>query len=372
MAEIDTLAGLVLPESLGLRRNHVVAARYRPEGYEARYDFRTLAYDAVFLPRDGKIRIFCPKLANFEALFRNGLRLDGAPVRKLRIRREERFDIVEIAAPSGAAELTVTTGNWQGNLAITPTDPAPFAGTNCLMTLSRNNDLRWIRDWAEFHVREQGADAVLFFDNGSTAYTPADIDATLRSVPGLACVQVVSADFPFGPAGIKPHKFDANFLQRALLNLGPTRYLAEARAVLVCDLDELIWRGGDTSIFDATQKTRAGYMRIPGTWRFPRTDAGARVRHADHVLIDPSRSPCPPKYCIAPQGRLRGHVWATHCVTGLVWQSRHTATEVGFLHCQGISDFWKGRPMEAANRPLRPDPFAARVLERSLGATGSD
>lgn len=368
MAEIDTLRGLVLPESLGLLRDHVVAARYRPEGYDARYDFRTLAYDAVFLPRAGKLRIFCPKLANFERLFAKAdLRLDGAPVRRVRIRREERFDSVEISAPSGAAELTISLGDWKGRLAVSRADPAPFAGTNCLLTLSRNNDLVWIRDWAEFHVREQGADAVLFFDNGSTLYTPAEIDAALRSVRGLARVQVVRADFPFGPAGIKPRRFDANFLQRALLNLAPLRYLAEARAVLVCDVDELIWRGGETSIFDATVASRGGYLRMPGSWRFPRGNGTGAVRHADHVLIDPERSPCPPKYCVAPRGRLRGHVWATHRVAGLFWQRRHTTTSFGFLHCQGISDFWKGRPMETVSRPLRADPLAERVLARSLG-----
>ena len=142
--------------------------------------------------------------------------------------------------------------------------------------------------------------------------------------------------------------------------------------MLVCDLDELIRRGGDTSIFDATLATRAGYTRFPGAWRFPRTDASDPTRHADHVLIDPARSPCPPKCCIAPQGRLRGHVWATHRVAGLVWQRRHTAKQFGLLDCQGIPDVWKGRPMEAANRPLHTDPLAERVLERSLGATGTD
>ena len=50
-----------------------------------------------------------------------------------------------------------------------------FAGRNCLMTLSRDNALDWIRDWAAFHVREHGADAVLFFDNGSTDYRPEEI-----------------------------------------------------------------------------------------------------------------------------------------------------------------------------------------------------
>lgn len=369
MAEPDTLSGLVLPESLGLRRDHVVADRYRPEGYDDRYDFRTLAYDAVYFPLEEKVRLFCPKLANFQALFGKArLGLDGAPVRSVRLRREERSDIVEIRAVSGATCLTITVGEWQGTLAVARADPAPFRGTNCLMTLSRNNDLVWIRDWAEFHVREHGANAVLFFDNGSTLYGAEEIDAVLRSVAGLRCVKVVRADFPFGPAGIKPHKFDANFLQRAMLNLARLRYLAEARSVLVCDVDELIWRGGETSIFDATVASRGGYLRIPGAWRFPGANGTGWVRHADHTLVDPVRSPCPPKYCIAPRGRLRGHVWATHRVAGLVWQSRHLAKDFGFLHCQGISDFWKGRPMGTASQSLCSDPLAECVLARSLGA----
>lgn len=368
MAETGHLQGLVLPESLGLRRDHVVAQRLRPEGYDARYDFLTLAYDAVHLPQDRIVRVFCPKLANFETVLRRAaLHLDGKSVRIRRVRRHDRFDVAEIAAPAGATELSVSIEGWRERLAVAPADLVRFAGTNCLLTLSRNNDLDWIRDWAEFHVREHGADAVLFFDNGSTIYPPGEVDTVLRSVTGLREVHVVSVGFPYGPAGLKPRKFDANFLQRALLNLAPVRYLSGARAVLVCDVDELVWRRDGGTIFDATVASRAGYLRIPGSWRFPRDDGTAPVRHADHTLIDPDRSACPSKYCIVPQGRLRGHVWATHRVAGVIWQSRHTTREFGFLHCQGISDFWKGRPMRGNARPLRPDPLATEVLARAFG-----
>ena len=71
-----------------------------------------------------------------------------------------------------------------------------------LLTLSRNNDLRWIRDWVRFHVREHGADAVLFFDNGSTGYGPPEIEAALAGIGGVGRSVCVAAVFPYGPQGV--------------------------------------------------------------------------------------------------------------------------------------------------------------------------
>ena len=60
--------------------------------------------------------------------------------------------------------LSVGIDGWQEEVAVSPLGREAFAGRNCLVTLSRNNDLRWIRDWAAFHVREHGAEALLLFD----------------------------------------------------------------------------------------------------------------------------------------------------------------------------------------------------------------
>ncbi len=358
---IETLAGLVLPDEAGVRRAHIIPASQRPEGYDASYDFHTLFYDAVAMP--GAVWLFCPKLQNFRAL-PGGITIDGKPVRLGRIRRFERHDIVELPCTGAPERLEIAVGAWRGGVAISRCDRATFAGRNVLVTLSRNNDLAWIRDWVLFHQREHGADAVLFFDNGSTAYGVAEIEAMLADL-GVVAV-VVSAPFPFGPNGGARRKFAANFLQAGILNLARHRFLGPARAVLQCDVDELVLRRGGESVFDAAVGSRAGFLRFGGEWRFP-VATGAMPLHRDHYLRGPEGRSSPQKYCIVPDGPMRRRAWATHGLQGVWFGGRFVSDRFGFLHCYGISDFWKGRPKGEAERAREMDPEAREVLVRAFG-----
>lgn len=360
---IETLASVVLPETF--RRAHVVPERRRAPGYDAGYDFHTLCYDAIAVP--GAVWLFAPKTNGFEPLLRTGLTLDGRPARVTRIRRFERYDIVELPWTGPAPRLGVAAGGWQAEVQVTAADRGTFEGLNCLMTLSKNNDLAWIADWVRFHVAEHGAEAVLFYDNGSRDYGAAEVAETLAAIPGLKAVRVLSAPFLYGPQAKGRMKFRANFLQAALLNLSRWRFLAGARAVLQCDVDELIDRRGGAGIFDATVAARAQFVRVPGVWRFP--DSGGRMpRHRDHYLRGAEDKTCPPKYCIVPEGPMRGKSWATHGLHGVWFGKRFVREDYRFLHCYGISDFWKGRPQSAAEAAASVDPEARALLAQALPA----
>lgn len=359
---IETLAPLVLPDPH--RRDHVVPERLRIPGYDAGYDFHTFFYDAVHMPDRGALWLFAPKFAGFERLL-PGMTLDGAPARVRRIRRFERYDIAEITAPAAPRRLRVTVGDWSAEVTPSIADATTFAGRNVLLTLSRNNDLTWIADWVRFHVAEHGADAVLFYDNGSQGYGPEEIAAALAPLPGLRAVRVLSAPFPYGPQARGRQKFRANFLQAALLNLSRWRFLAPARAVLQCDVDELVDRRDGPSIFDATVASGHQFIRVPGVWRFP--NSGDRMpRHRDHILRGAEERTCPPKYCIVPEGPMRGKSWATHGLHGTWFGKRFIHRDYRFLHCYGISDFWKNRPKSAAATAAEIDPEAEALFARAL------
>ncbi len=366
MAEA-TLASIVVPARLGLRRDHVVPKRLRDDRSDAGYDFQTLVYDAVALPAHDAVWLFCPKLANFAAILRSAdLTIDGRPVRPHRIRRFERYDIVEFARLGEARLFALALGDWRTEVALSQADDTTFAGANVLVTLSKDNDLRWIRDWARFHVREHGANAVLFFDNGSAEYGPAEIEAALSESIDPRAIRVVSAGFPYGPLGLRRHKFRENFLQAALLNLARWRFLDPARAVLQCDVDELVIARRGESIFDATVASPRGFVRIPGAWRFPAAHEGTPM-HRDHYLTCATDRDSPPKYCILPRGPMRRKSWATHGLHGVLFGKRFVTDSFGYLHCYGISNFWKGRPASAAAVAGEIDPEARLILDKALG-----
>src|SRR5690606_8950495 len=138
--------------------------------------------------------------------------------------------------------------------------------------LSQNNDLRWIADWVHFYARLHGADGVLVYDNASSAYSLADLQATLDDAvskagaaggnfPALA----VAWPFPYGPQGGMAGAvngvetdWDSDFCQTGSLQHARHRFLRQARSVLNVDVDELVLGTGGRSVFEATEQSRSG------------------------------------------------------------------------------------------------------------------
>lgn len=340
-AAVVRLAGVVLPPSQ--QRDHVVPQDERGAQFDAGYDFRTLFYDAIWSPGAGRVALIAPKLLNFERLIRSAeFRFDGRAVRPGRILRHRRHDVVLLPAPTAPARLTIACDDWAASVDPPPAEAEVFAGRNVLMTLSRDNSLRWIRDWAAYHVREHGADAVLFYDNGSRAYGVDDLLDTLAGVEGLAAVRVVSVAAPFGAIPARGSRSRALFLQTALWNIGRLRFLRDARAVLPCDVDELVTRRGGRSVFDAAAASWGGFVKFRGAWRTHRLGPDIEPLHRDHVFLPEGGSGCPPKYCVAPTGWLRGRSWNTHGLDRLPFSRLFGTDEFGYLHCHGITTHWKG------------------------------
>src|SRR5262249_35653329 len=71
-----------------------------------------------------------------------------------------------------------------------------FAGRRVVTTMSKDNPLDWIKDWARFNVRVHRADAVIIYDNGSTSYRCDDIRDALAGLEGLDRLLVVPWNYP--------------------------------------------------------------------------------------------------------------------------------------------------------------------------------
>ena len=70
---IEILNWLELPGSLGIERDRIVPMEFRNADYDEKYDFRTLFYDAIFVPQSRAICLICPKLLNLSAVVKDGL-----------------------------------------------------------------------------------------------------------------------------------------------------------------------------------------------------------------------------------------------------------------------------------------------------------
>ena len=145
----------------------------------------------------------------------------------------------------------------------------------------------------------------------------------------------------------------------------PSLWLRQARAVLSCDIDELVISASGASVFDRARASRLGVVSFPGYWRFcdPALEA---PRHADHVFARTDRAkPCPTKYAWSPKGLLANWSLMTHCLESVPRRWVSGAPDLWFAHCHGITTRWKaGREVVAADVVQERDPAMPEALAR--------
>jgi hypothetical protein len=250
-------------------------------------------------------------------------------------------------------------GAFDATIAIPQEQTELFRGLNCAVLKSKDSDLQWVRDWAEYHVRVHGLQGVVFFDNASTRYEPSDILETLRKTPGLQQAKVIPAPFVFG---CKRYS-DTMFLQVGLLNIARQKFLTSAAAVLCTDLDELVKPVAPAGIFSATRRSPLGYLLFRGRWRNARpANPNDAVRHSDHIYRPPDDL-CPAtKYCIDPQGLCGFSHWDVHGAVRGFLKNYLTTSKIEYWHCRQLSTHWVFDRRGSATDRLDIDPEAARVL----------
>ena len=365
---IQPLQGMQVPAGHpGRALPRLVRFRTADPALRARYDDRVLWYAAVWLADRKLLRLYGPRAENFKPLMQSAAyATEHGSLPAPRLRGFKRYAIAEFPLDRPADSLLVTLAGDTRQMTILHQDRQSFAGLNVLYTMSQNNDPDWICDWARYHHRRHGANALLLADNASTAYTPEALFERLSSLDCLQTVRVLSVPFKYGPSSaICRRASQARYLQSGIANTSRDLLLRSARAVLSCDIDEIVVSTSGRSVFDACVARRLGFLTIPGYWRFARTEGLVRIRHADHVWRDPARATaCPTKYVIAPGGPVGGWSWMTHSLESLPRRLFSGAPEFWFAHCYDISTRWKeGREDAAGSANWERDADLERVFD---------
>ena len=354
MADTDTairLSSALIDPASGLRRESPRPADMRNAAYDARFDWDTLFYDCYRL--GPHIVLQGPPYRNLLAPLLASAPLAGAMRRWFgrpsSIARDKRG---EIWLRSDAQELSIAGPIGTYHLAVQPDLSPLFAGRRVIHTLSKDNAPRWIHDWVRFYQAEHGADAALIHDNGSIAYSAAELEAGLRAAFPDMVIRVVSWPFRYGPQGGlagavdgRETPWDSDYCQTGSLQHARLRFLRAARSVLNVDIDELVLSARGRSIFAATEQSRHGFIKFQGRWISGASPAPVRhetCRHADFILRDCGEMrTCPPKWCVVP-ARVDPFrtSWSVHNVFG----SRHNRRvddEFTYRHITPISNSWK-------------------------------
>lgn len=334
----------------GIRRESVRKAEFRQPGFEADFDSSTLFYD-VILSRHTvwtDLIFVGPPLLNLLPSFCDG-RIGPHPIAATISHYYLRDRCCDVWIPKwnkDAVELTFDFGSY--TLKPEPARNDLYNGRRVLYTLSKDNEVDWIVDWARFHVCNHGANGVLIYDNASTRYTGEELEQTLRAAfPGLA-VNVVDWPYKYGPEGISKYDgWDSDFCQAGAFQDARFRFLEQASSVLNCDIDELVLSVNGESVFEATENSPTGCTMFNGSWISNATlpanrsgrESSSQIRHRDFRYLERS-GPCPMKWCAVPRLCKREEHWITHTLAGKdVSACRSEA--FSYRHFRSISTNWK-------------------------------
>jgi hypothetical protein len=288
----------------------------------------------VFRSADGEeIVLIGPPPIKLEAWLLAAVRRAFPAASEIRLFADLRHCKIRVRSRSAALELDERF-LAPARLPVQPNLCERFAGRRVLFTLSKDNPLRWIADWASFHAAGHGCDAVLFYDNGSTLYGHDALRATLAAVPGIKTVTVLDWPYSYGVEGA------SNYCQFCMLEHARRRFLSRARSVVNADIDELPVTRDGRSIFEVVEASATGY--IQSKVRFVGNATGAapeQRRHRDFVHRDREEEYSLPKWAAVPARCPDDVVWRVHRIEGMR-SDEAAADNVQFRHFKAINTNW--------------------------------
>jgi hypothetical protein len=356
-SKIFSISPIVLDSGMGLRRESPRPQDQRQADFDDRFDFDTLFYDVFRHPDHSGVLMIGPALYNLEFLFDDIRIVAGPSGETCNFRRfdHDRLTRVEIDAPAGTTEIVIRTSVGELRAKVSEPETACYKSLRVLYAISKNNDPTWICDWARYNRDVHGAQAVLIYDNQSTAYDIDELRRRVSEVQGIKFVGIVPFPFRFGPPGLGLRKnWDSNFLQIGSLEHARWRFLLDARSFLNTDIDELVVTRDGDSVFEAAE--RNGLVRFYGAWvpnipaaRDEHENANGVVRHLDFKAVEnpvfrlslpPYKNLCQPKWAVVPRKvPPKGHM--THHRIKNWWRSRLWSSNFLFRHFRGLSTGWK-------------------------------
>jgi hypothetical protein len=368
-------SSVFLPESSPLRRLPRGAKLARRAAFSASYEDRALAYDCFWHQDGERILLVGPPPLNLKRQLQ-AARYTALPSRTaLGVAYHPTLSTMITAlsgAPRGTTEIVMQFGGEEFALKVQPNHAAELKGRRVLFTMSKDNDLAWIEEWARWHAVMHQADAIVFFDNGSTRYGKGEVEATLLGVAGIEKLVVERWPYRYGMTDTAHvvNPYYVLYLQVSSMSVVLRRYAARAYGILNCDVDELAVSPAGTSIFELAKTSRHGLVVMRGRYieAVAAPDApseGRRHRHFLSHFRDGVRALSrPKKWAIDPTrswyANLSVHPYM-HWIEGRPLFGKSTPPGVFYRHFRGINTNWKDRRTEA--RDLQHDKL---VIDREF------
>lgn len=351
-------------------------------GFDQKFDHFGLFYD-VFRSASGRhVWLIGPVAINLEEYLRKTevVGLQSGHHTRLQIHHGRDVVIARAKLPEADTHLRLSIDGQTHDVLIQPNRSDMFKGERVVTTISRNNRLEWIADWAKFYVKEHGATAFLFYDNNSDQYAPADVQRVLEKIPGVKKSLVIPWNFSFA---VKDYDFRARFKRRSFAHFAQPvmfphsfrKYAQTARSLLNVDIDELVISPFGKSVFSAAERSLFGYVKfnriqIDNT----RNPIESIPRHAHYVVRKKGRPArlILKKWALNPKRDWLGG-WraapANHAI--FHWFTLvGSSTDFYGYHFEAVSTSWdfdRSKQIPFDSKIHEIDPLLKRTLKRIFG-----
>lgn len=266
---------VALPPGTKIRRTPPRPAEVRDENYESEFDFSTVFFD-VFENTD-RVILTGPPLENLSPILRGiTLKVDGTAIESpAQTERLNRSQITWFDLPASRGSKIEVEINWSfldpsiqkvSVLSVESDTNLPFQDKRCLMTLQKDNEITWIRDWATFYNKIHLVDSIVIFDNNSKEYSHEALLNEVASVPGIRNVVVVPWNFPYGPL-VMPGSganWDSDYTQIGAFLDASHRFFKLSKGFINADIDEFIFPLNNKDLFKELETSEHDALGIRG------------------------------------------------------------------------------------------------------------
>jgi hypothetical protein len=274
-------------------------------------------------------------------------------------------DCYRISPGARIAGLGVQFGGQRAMVAIQPNGSHLLAGKRVLTNRCHNDPIPWLVDWAWYHASEFGFNAVVHYDNYSTAYTVEEVRLALSHVPGIDTVIVLAWPFPMEPAhAVDPitgrivwqRQLRDRWAESCRLEHQRRRFLDRAELVLVADVDELIvQRNPQTGIGELLAEPDIAWVRVESELVVNVDDPLDRLmRHRDLHWIWDNPGFRTPKYLVKPDRCPDDARWWLHDIAGAPGREVSTG-DFTVAHFYALSTGWGGKNDRARKHVPAPN-----------------
>lgn len=299
--EIVELSSCKIADDNDIVRDITRIPEHRDETFLQKYDFKSIFFDVYEI--DGAVELNGPPLLNLKTMLgRNPFTINGQALPSVSYKTFWKVQRTTMPVEKHPQLIDIDCRLGQFKLKVQKNYRKALSDSRVLFSLSKNNDLEWIKSWAKFYVDAHGIDAIVFYDNGSDRYKLEDVGEVLDTIEGLKQVYLVSWPFPYGPRGGVGIKWDSDFTQYCMIEHARRRFFQDAKSVTYADIDELVVCEDGMPLFDHLAASPKSAITYEGVWiESIRIKQDAPKNFWNYMYNDKRRAPCTRKWTIDPK-----------------------------------------------------------------------